>query len=358
MNDSLQFPAIGPSDSLRGAMAAIDQFGRGVALVLDAEGRLLGTITDGDLRRAVLENRDLQTTVADLLAEKATSSYPMPVTAALGTPPDQLLLLMRAHSVRQLPLLDGQGRVVALVTMEELVPDSGLPLQAMIMAGGFGTRLQPLTDDMPKSMLPVGGRPLLEHIVEQLRQAGIRQVNVATHFKPEKITEHFGDGHSFGIDIRYLNEDQPLGTAGALSLLPAQQDTILVVNGDILTLVNYRAMLAFHLEHRASMTVAVRRFEMQVPYGVVECSGVQVRQLTEKPMVHYLVNAGIYLIERSVLSDIPNGARFDMPDLIAQLLQDGRSVVTFPIREYWLDIGQHLDYVQSQHDAFEGRLDS
>jgi dTDP-glucose pyrophosphorylase len=339
-------------------MAVIDRFCRGVALVLDADRRLLGTITDGDLRRAILENLDLQTPVSDLLARKATSSFRVPVTAPLGTPPDQLLLLMQAHSVRQLPLLDGQARVAALVTMEELVPDSGLPLQAMIMAGGLGTRLRPLTDDTPKSMLPVGGRPLLEHIVEQLRQAGIRQVNVATHFKPEKITEHFGDGQSFGIDINYLNENQPLGTAGALSLLPAQKDTILVVNGDILTLVNYRAMLAFHVEHQASMTVAVRRFEMQVPYGVVECSGVQVRQLTEKPVVHYLVNAGIYLIEPSVLSDIPNGERLDMTDVIARLLQAGRTVVTFPIREYWLDIGQHMDYEQSQQDAGAGRLNS
>jgi NDP-sugar pyrophosphorylase family protein len=226
------------------------------------------------------------------------------------------------------------------------------------MAGGSGTRLRPLTEDLPKPMLPIGGRPLMERLVEQLQQAGIRQVNVTTHYKPEKIVEHFGDGHAFGVEMRYVNEDRPLGTGGALGLIAPPQETLLVINGDIVTQVSFRAMLAFHQEHQAKMTVAVRRYEVQVPYGVVECEGSQVRQLREKPQLGFLVNAGIYLLEPSVYEFIPHGQHFNMTDLIQWVLEAGQTVVSFPIREYWLDIGQHPDYVQAQDDVRNGRLSS
>ena len=197
----------------------------------------------------------------------------------------------------------------------------------------------------------------MERIIERLKQAGIRRVNVMTHYKPEKIIEHFGNGNAFGVALTYVWEDQPLGTGGALGLIPAPQEPLLVINGDILTGVDFRAMLAFHQENRAEMTVAVSPYDLQVPYGVIECEGAQVRRLTEKPIHHLLVNCGIYLLEPSVHAFVPNGHRFDMTELIQALLDAGRRVAGFPIREYWLDIGGHEDYGRAQADVKKGKMD-
>jgi len=345
--------------SIREVMVCIDRNRKGIALVVDEEHHLIGTVTDGDIRRAILARIGPGVPVSELLSRKADSPYPQPVTAQAGTPQSELLHLMQKRSVHQIPLMDADGRVVDLVTLDELlpehVPDQILPLEAVIVAGGFGTRLRPLTEDLPKPMLPVGGRPLIELIIEQLRQAGIHRVNVTTHYCSDKITSHFGDGREFGIELNYVIEDRPLGTAGALGLMEAPDEPLLVINGDILTRVDFRSLLAYHRKHNADLTVGVRRYDLQVPYGVLECEGPYVRHLREKPQLDFLVNAGIYLLEPSVHRYIPNGQRFDMTDLIQRLLEDGRSVVSFPIVEYWLDIGQHMDYEQAQEDIRDWR---
>jgi len=234
--------------------------------------------------------------------------------------------------------------------MDSLVPDQPLPVQAVVMAGGKGTRLHPLTAETPKPMLRVGERPVLEIIIGQLREAGIKQVKVTTHHKSEKIEEHFGDGKEFGIELSYVEEDRPLGTVGGLGLLEIPQETTLVINGDILTRVDFRAMLAYHREHQADLTVAVRQYDIKVPYGIIECEGSMVRGVSEKPLLGFFVNAGIYLLEPGVYQFIPSGQRFDMTELIQRVLREGRTVVSFPIREYWLDIGQREDYEQAQEE--------
>lgn len=345
------------SDSIRQAMLSMDHTQQGIAFVVDESGRLLGTITDGDVRRAMFADTDLNAPVSVILERKADSPYPKPVTASVETDRAVLLRLMRERSVRQIPLLDEAGRVVDLVTLDSLLPNEVLPLQAVIMAGGLGTRLRPFTEDLPKPMLLVGGKPLMERVIEQMRHMGIRRVNVTTHYKPEKIIEYFGDGRAFGVELNYVNEKQPLGTGGALGLMPVPEETMLVMNGDILTRVNFRALYMFHQEQKADLTVAVRRYEMQVPYGVIECEGARVRQLHEKPQIGFLVNAGIYLLEPVVYQFIPQNTSFNMTDLIQRLLDAGRTVVSFPIHEYWLDIGQHADYAQAQDDVKNGRLD-
>lgn len=337
-----------PQSSIRQAMVCIDHGGRGIALITDQEQRLVGTITDGDVRRAMLAGVDLDTSVSMLLARKASSLHSRPVTALLGTSSTTLLQLMRDHVIHQIPLLDPEGRVAGLVTLNELLPFAHPPIQAVVMAGGFGMRLRPLTDDLPKPMLPVGDRPLIEYIVTRLGDAGIRQVSITTHYKPETIVQHFGNGQKFGVNIDYVNEERPLGTAGALGLIPPWQATLLVMNGDILTRLNYSAMMDFHREHHAVMTVAVRRYEVQVPYGVVDIEGVDICRLSEKPRLPFFVNAGVYLLEPSVRQYIPAQKRFDMTELIAQLLFEKQRVVSFPISEYWLDIGQHADYQKVQ----------
>jgi len=345
-----------PQTSIRDVIACIERNNKGIVLVTDEERQLLGTITDGDVRRAILAGENLDVPVSELLARKAGSPYPQPVTAPIGTDRGALLQLMQERVIRQVPLLDDDGHVVGLVTLDELLPGQLLPLQAVIMAGGYGTRLRPLTEELPKPMLPVNGRPLMGRIIEQLREAGIRRVNITTHYKPEKIIDHFGNGRSFGVELNYVNEDRPLGTAGALGLMNVSDKPLLVINGDILTKVNFRAMFDYHRKHKADLTVAVRKYDLNVPYGVVENDGAFVQSLVEKPLLSLFVNAGIYLLEPSVHRYIPNGQHFDMTDLIERLLEEKRPVVSFPIVEYWLDIGQPSDYEQVKEDVENDKI--
>jgi dTDP-glucose pyrophosphorylase/CBS domain-containing protein len=344
---------VAPESTVRDAMGRIDANARGIVLVVDEARRLMGTVTDGDIRRAVLSGLDLQLTVSTLIERKPRQTHRAPLTAPVGTTDGELLELMNRNDVRHLPILDGD-RVVDLAFLADLVKEYQLPLRAIVMAGGFGTRLKPLTDQIPKSMLPVGDRPLLELIVRQLQQAGIKRVNLATHYKADIIERHFGDGSSFSVDIQYVNEDQPLGTAGAIGSLGASDEPLLVINGDILTQVDFAAMLDFHRAHHADMTVAVRPSELHVPYGVIETDGVDVVRISEKPVMRYFVNAGIYLLNPDVCDSVPNGRRSDMPDLIARLVAERRRVISFPVHEYWRDIGKSEDYRRAVADAEKG----
>lgn len=354
MNETIRQLFIASTQTLHECIAIIDRTGKGIALVVDDDGRLLGTITDGDIRRAILVGVNLALPVQILIEQRKDTPFATPLTAPLGTPDTQLLHTMTELTVRHIPLVDEEGRVVDLALLGDLVKEYELPLRAIVMAGGYGTRLRPLTEELPKPMLPVGDRPLLELIVEQLRQAGIRQVNVATHYKGDLIAEHFRDGRDFGIDIRYVKEDQPLGTAGALSLLEHTDEPLLVMNGDILTRVDFRAMLNFHREQKAELTVAVRQHEFCIPYGVIDTDGVSVRGISEKPIMRHFINAGIYLLNPSVCRMIPTDQAYDIPELITRLLAEGRKIVSFPIREYWLDIGKTDHYHQAQTDVADG----
>ncbi len=347
---------ITPQASIQEAMARMDAARRGIVLVVDEQRKLIGTVTDGDVRRAILAKIDLAQPVATILERKANTPFASPVTAPSGANRNSYLELLKSHSLLHLPLVDEGQRVVGLVSLDEFLPDPDLPLQAVVMAGGLGRRLDPLTRELPKPMLRVSDRPLLEIIIRQLCDAGIREVKITTHHKPGKIEEHFGDGKEFGVNLSYVEEDRPLGTGGGLGLLGTPRGTTLVINGDILTQVDFKAMLIFHKEHKADLTVAVRHYDMKVPYGVVECDGPIVRSLSEKPVFGFFVNAGIYLLEPSVYPYIPNGQSFDMTDLIQRLLDEGRAVVSFPIREYWLDIGEHAEYQQAEEDVRMGKV--
>ncbi len=340
--------SVGPDATIRDAVARMDANRRGIMLVLDRERRLLGTISDGDIRRAILARANLGAPVTELLARKSGSQYAAPTTASIRADQNACLALFKQHSVTHIPLLDDEGRVAGLVGYDAFVPGAVLPLQAVIMAGGAGLRLHPLTEDMPKPMLPVGDRPLMEIIIEQLREVGIHRVNVTTHHQPDKISRHFGDGRKFGIELTYVAEERPLGTAGSLGLMKPPEETTLVINGDILTRVDFRAMLAYHREHQADLTMAVRPYDVEVPYGVVECEGQLVRKISEKPVLGFFINAGIYLLEPAVYRFIPNGQQFDMTDLVQRLVDERRPVISFPIREYWLDIGGHAQYEQAK----------
>ncbi len=263
---------------------------------------------------------------------------------------------MTVRLVRHMPLVDEDGRITGLALLEDLAKPVESPMRAVVMAGGFGSRLRPLTEDIPKPLLEVGHKPVIEHIVAQLRHAGVRHVSVTTHFHADKIRNHLGDGSGFGIDVRYAHEETPLGTAGALASLRGGKEPLLVINGDILTAVDFRAMHHFHRDQCADITVGVRRYEMKVPFGVLEVEDAAVRRLVEKPTYSLFINAGIYLLEPAMLDLIPTDRRFDMTDLIQRRLDDGGTVASFPIHEYWFDIGQLRIICGPKADAAAGKL--
>ena len=335
------------------ALGRMDQGGMGLALLCDENQLLVGVISDGDVRRAILKGMSLQEPCTMIASSDPVVALPS-VTASEAL---QLMDTGKSFRVNHLPLVDKDGRLSGLVARRDLVPESeDLPLSVVLMAGGMGTRLMPLTKDVPKPMLPVGDRPLMEHTLNQLRQIGVRHVDITTNYLGEKIQQYFGNGKDFGVEINYVTEDKPLGTAGALGLIPPPSGPLLIINGDILTKIDFWAMLEHHKKHHADLTVASRRHDFQVPYGVLDCDGPNVREVREKPVLNFLVNAGIYLMEPSVHQFIPAGQRLDMTELVQSLLKKGRSVVSFPIVEYWLDIGQIDDYSQAGKDLESGRL--
>ena len=347
MNIDISQIFITPRDTILDAIACIDRTIAKIALVVDQDQKLIDTITDGDVRRAILQNINLEESIDLLQDVKLNTRATGPISASPDTPDDTLKQIMQSQRIRQIPLIDSARKVVGLVRLQDLSPEESSVVQAVVMAGGLGSRLRPLTNDIPKPMLPIGSKPLIATIIEQLRNAGINQVNLATHFKHEIISEHFGNGSNFGVDINYVNEDKPLGTAGALGLLGEPDKPILVINGDVLTQVDFKSMIDFHEEHNAQMTIGVRQHDLQVPYGVVETDSIFVTGISEKPIVRNLINAGIYLLNPEICNYVPSGQHYDMPDLITRLISDNKRVVTFPVREYWLDIGRIEDYQQA-----------
>ena len=278
-------------------------------MLCDAEGKLRGLITDGDIRRAVIRRIPLTEPCESI-------ATPGPVCASEPISSSDALHLMNEHDIHQLPLVDGEGRIVDFLLRKDLLPQSQHDLQAVVMAGGYGKRLLPLTESVPKPMLPVGERPLLELIIHQLRKAGIHDVNLTTHYLPDSISGHFGNGEHFGVRLNYSREENPLGTAGGLRLMERPQGPFLVINGDILTGVPFQQMLRYHRSHQAMLTVGVRKYDMQVPFGVVECEDVRITRIEEKPSLSYFINAGTYLLEPAAWDRIPEGRtlRYDRPD--------------------------------------------
>jgi dTDP-glucose pyrophosphorylase len=338
-----------PDLAIHEAVRRLDAAGTGALLLRSENGNCAGLLTDGDVRRAFLKGVPFQNPCGSI----ATRS---PLVARLCQTTPEWRRLMNRNDVNHLPLIDDSGCAVGLLLRRDLMDDETAGLSAVIMAGGFGTRLMPLTDTTPKPMLPVGDRPLMELTVESLRRAGIRNVNITTHHLGERISAHFRDGSDFGVQLTYVSEEHPMGTAGGLSLMGEPSGPLLVINGDVLTSVDFRKLLRFHQEHLADLTLAVRRYETEIPYGVIDGDGPYVRGLREKPTLQFLVNAGIYILEPRVFDLIPAGTRFDMTDLVQRLLELGRRVASFPIMEYWLDIGQHKDYAKAVEDAKAGRL--
>lgn len=349
VSERLRKVCISPQATISEAMAQLNDAGTGALVLTDADGKLSGLLTDGDIRRAVIQRKPL-----DARCESVATREPIRATHPISDA--DALHLMNEHDIHQLPVVDSESRVIRFLLRKDILPATQHDLQAVIMAGGYGKRLLPLTESVPKPMLPVGERPLLELIIQQLRRAGIHDVNLTTHYLPESISGHFGNGEDFGVHLNYSREEHPLGTAGGLRLMPRPQGPFLVINGDILTGVPFQQMLQYHRSHRAMLTVGVRKYEMQVPFGVVDCDDVRITRIEEKPCLSYFINAGTYLLEPEAWDHIPENRQFDMTDLIRVLLEAGQTVVGFPIMEYWIDVGRHEDYIKAQELVLKGEI--
>ncbi len=345
--DSWKSVCVRPDASIREVIATIDKNAIRVALVTDSDYQLLGIVTDGDIRRGLLNYVDLDGAVSHVMNKN-------PTVCAPGDSTQKILFLMARRNLLHLPVVDS-GKVVGLVVLEQLMKKPRRENPVFLMAGGFGTRLKPLTDKTPKPLLKVGSKPILETIIESFTEHGFYKFYISTHYLAEQIRSHFGNGDKWGIEIEYVHEEHPLGTAGALGLLPDNipELPLIMMNGDLLTRVNFEELLNFHDRKDAMATMCVSSYSLKVPYGVIETDGKYITDIVEKPTKQFFINAGIYVLSPDVIKKIKKDEKQDMPDLIQHYLKRNKKVAMFPIHEYWLDIGKMPDIEQAQIDITE-----
>lgn len=350
MDNDLSELTIGPDASVHDAVATIDRGRRQVALVVDDDMHLLATITDGDIRRGLLRGVGLGAPVREVM-----HTSPIVITRTEGI--DAARRLMREKKLHQVPVVDEDGRLLDLTWIDDAPEPATFDTRVVLMAGGLGRRLRPLTDHLPKPMLPVGDRPLLENIIRNFRSRGFRRFTISLNYKAEIIQKHFGDGSAIDCEIDYIVETARMGTAGALSLLQNRpSEPFVVMNGDLLTSTRFDALMRFHRETGAAATVCAREYTMQIPYGVIRAEGEKLLGIEEKPTNSYFVNGGIYVLSPEVLAKLETGVPCDMPQLLERLIAAGKHVSVFPIREYWVDIGriEDLDRARSEFSAVFG----
>lgn len=340
-----------PEARVYDALKILDNTHREIVLVVSDEGQLLGTVTDGDIRRAMLDGLSTDIGVIDVMNKG-------PVVARHGMSERGISQLMKRHRVMQMPLVNGAGRVVDLVLFSEMIQEDTPAKKAVIMAGGQGSRLRPLTSDLPKPLLPVGDKPILEIIVEQLVDCGMVDIYLMTHYKAEMIEDHFSRLHYPSCDLHFIAESEPMGTAGGLRLLLDCLDgPFLVMNADIISRMSFKDMLRCHIDAGAAMTVATKIQDLEIPYGVIEVGeGGRIESVTEKPIMHFTFNIGVYGMSPSVLDSIPDDEVMDMPGLIRELIARGEFVNEYAVSDYWIDIGRMADYERACEDIVAKRL--
>ncbi len=316
------------------AMRSLERSGAEITLVVDESGLLAGTMTDGDIRRALLQGASLESPLSPHVTRHFTSVSP-------GIGRAEVLDLMRARTLNQIPIVDADGKLAGLHLLRELIGAVERPNWAVVMAGGKGTRLLPLTEELPKPMIRVAGRPILERLVLHLVGHGIRRVFLAINYLGHMVEDHFGDGLKYGCQIEYLREEKPLGTGGALGLIPSKPaDPLLVLNGDIVTQANVGALLECHRQGRHMATLGVRSYSHTVPFGCVEMENSRVVRFHEKPMLTRWINTGIYSLEPALLARIPADQEFPITGLFKDCIQRGESLGAYEIENEWIDVGQ------------------
>ncbi len=335
-----------PHRTIREAIGRLNINNTKLILVTSNKGVLLGTITDGDIRRALLKHLP-ENTKLDMIMNTSPKKLGVSDTEIKANK------LKNIFEIPAIPQVDSQGRIIGILGLKQGTKRRDNPV--FLMAGGFGKRLRPLTDHCPKPMLKVGDKPILENIIEQFIASGFHKFFISTHYLNEQIESYFGDGSQFGISIEYIREEFPLGTAGAISLLPKEvkEQHILMMNGDLLTQVKFDDFLDYHLSEAAEISMAVRDYQVQIPFGVIQHSHGKITQIKEKPIENYFINAGIYCLSPNTLKSISYNSILDMPTLIDKQISNNKHVSMFPIHEYWLDIGRLNDFEQAQVDVLK-----
>jgi dTDP-glucose pyrophosphorylase len=338
---------IKPNDSLKHAIKVLQEGGCRITLVVDGHKKLLGTVTDGDIRRALINKLTMGSEIRLVMNTR-------PIKASKSFSRKELLSLMSSKGLMHMPIVDKDGTLSGLETLQNLIENPSYDNPVFLMAGGFGMRLHPLTEHMPKPLLRVGNRPILETIIHQFIKHGFHDFYISTHFKSELIKDYFQNGDQHGVSIRYIHENTPLGTAGSLGLLPDDLPDlpIIMMNGDLLTKVDFKHLLDFHNSNHADATMCVREYDFQVPYGEVSIDGCSIREIKEKPVHKFFVNAGIYVLNKNLINKVDGETHLDMTDFLTKEL-GGNGVNAFPIYEYWLDIGRMEEFEKANIDYFE-----
>lgn len=330
--------------TLREAIKTIDGTPFKVALIIDSEDRLVGTLTDGDIRRAILKNIDLNSQISTVI-------HHVPITISEHATHKEVQKCIEEKKIKHLPRVNALGKIVGLEVIGEFTDKSLVLPPVVIMAGGLSTRLRPITNECPKPMLSIGGKPILETIITMLRDIGFKEFYISVNYKAEMITNYFSDGSHLGVTIRYLSEEYQSGTAGSLALLPKYNDQpLLIMNGDVLTKVDFKGLIQDHYDQRVDITMCLREFDFQVPYGVVKLSNQFVEEIDEKPVHSFFINAGIYVVNSKCFDLIPRSKSYHMTQLIKDAIECGLKCSAFPVREYWVDIGQHHDFKRANED--------
>jgi len=334
------------TDTMEVAVKILNQESLRIVMVVDDDERLIGSITDGDIRRGLIRQLPMNTALAEIMHKK-------PIVTLVGDDKSNILRKMKELDLLQIPIVDSDGRVTGLETFQNLLEKKKFNNPVLLMAGGFGKRLAPLTNNTPKPLLKVGDKPILENVINQFIDAGFYNFYISTHYRAEMVQEYFGDGSNLNVSIRYIYENEPLGTAGSLGLLPDNLPKlpILMMNGDLLTKVDFKELLRFHLQEGEDVTMCVREYDFQIPYGVVETDGKHVTSIEEKPVHRFFVNAGIYVLNPSMLDMVDGKSYLDMPKLLEQKMRESGKISMFPVHEYWLDIGQIEQFDQAQRDV-------
>ena len=338
--------------TLQQAISNLEETAFQIAIIATPDRILVGTLTDGDIRRGLLRGMSMDSSIEPII-------YREPLVVPPRQERNSVLQLMKVNHVHQIPVVDDERRLVGLHLWNELVEPCRRPNIMVIMVGGQGSRLRPYTENCPKPMLHVGGKPMLEHIIERAKGAGFQNFVLATHYLGKKIEEYFGNGDGWNVKIDYLHEESPLGTAGAIGLLDPKPDMpFLVTNGDILTDIHYDKLLDYHYLYSASATMAVSKYQWQHPFGVVHTDGVDIAGFEEKPISISYINAGIYVLSPNTLDALSRGEHCDMPTLFSRLQKISARTIVYPMHEPWLDVGQVESYTLAKNNIRNGPLES
>ena len=351
MNKDYNKSILRVDDTVETAIHCLNSQRLGIIMVSNDKNSLIGTVTDGDIRRGLLRHITITSHLGEIMHKDC-------FFATEKDSRERIISMMNKEEILQVPIIDDRGVIVGVETLQHLLENKIHDNAVLISAGGFGARLRPLTNDTPKPMLNMGGKPILEIIINNFIKHGFYDFYISVHYKAELIKAYFGNGDDWNVDIKYLHEDEPLGTAGALGLLPTDihDSSIIVMNSDILTDIDLEEFVRYHDNKNCAATICVREYDIKVPFGVVEPENDKVSSIVEKPVHNFFVNAGIYALDHNIVKNIKKNKNMDMPDFLNSLIENGKHVEMFPIHEYWLDIGQAAQYEQGQQDILNKKI--